>query len=162
ELTEVCGSPGTDTCMNITFPTSIRPVYLVNKPYTCLPGELVFKLDTLNQIYPFDYDDLIDSVIVSYGNGEQGVVYGNDSIHYTYTSAGLYTLHVTVISELGCVTDSSFTGIANVIPNPVADFTMSANPTTFFETVVKMQDKSSASVINCTWSSPGSVPNSST
>lgn len=161
ELTEVCGSPSTDTCMRITFPTSIRPVYRVNKPYTCLPGELVFYLDTLNMVN-YDYDDPIDSVLVTFGNGEEGVVYGNDSIHYTYTSAGIYTIGVTVISELGCVTDSSFAGIANVIANPVADFTMSANPTTIFETVIKMQDKSSPNVINWTWSSPGSVPNSST
>ncbi|MNJ86499.1 hypothetical protein D3C87_39980 [compost metagenome] len=162
ELTETCGSPSTDTCMRITFPTPIRPVYNVNKPYTCLPGELVFTLDTQNPTYPFDYDDPIDSVIVSFGNGEEGVVYGNDSIHYTYLSAGIYTIHVTVTSELGCVTDTAFAGIANVIANPVADFTMSSNPTTIFETVIKMQDKSSANVINWTWSSPGSIPISST
>lgn len=161
ELTEACGSPSTDSCMAITFPTPIKPVYVSNKPYSCLPGDLVFYLDTAAMVN-FDYDDPIDSVLVSFGNGDEGVVYGNDSIHYIYTAAGVYTMDVTVVSELGCVTDSSFVGIANIIANPVADFTMSANPTTIFETVVKMQDKSSPNVINWTWYSPGSDPNSST
>ncbi len=158
ELTEVCGSPSTDTCMQITFPTSLYPIYNANKPYTCLPGVLQFILDP-NSI---DNDDAIDSVIVHYGNGAEGIVYGNDTIRYTYTAAGIYTIDVTVISELGCITDTSYLGIANVIANPVADFTMSANPTTFFETVVKMQDKSSPNVVNWTWSSAGSDPNNST
>ncbi len=158
ELTEVCGSPSTDTCMMINFPTSLAPVYTANKPYSCLPGDLIFYLDP-NSI---DNDDPIDSVLVELGNGDESVVYGNDSIHYIYTAAGIYTIDVTVISELGCVTTASYPGIANVIANPVADFTMSANPTTFFETVVKMQDKSSPTVVNWTWSSPGSDPNNST
>ncbi|AEA42516.1 gliding motility-associated C-terminal domain-containing protein [Fluviicola taffensis] len=158
ELTEVCGSPSTDSCMVINFPTPIVPIYRANKPYSCLPGDLVFYLDTTN----LDQDDPIDSVIVHYGNGDMGVVYGNDSIHYIYTEAGLYTIDVTVTSDLGCVTTGTFQGIANVIANPVADFTFSANPTTIFETVVKMQDKSSPNVINWTWYSPGSTPNSST
>ncbi len=158
ELTEVCGSPSADTCMMINFPTPLAPVYYANKPYSCLPGDLTFYLDP-NSI---DNDDPIDSVMVTFGNGAEGIVYGNDSIHYVYTAAGIYTIDVVVTSELGCVTTASFPGIANVIANPVADFTMSANPTTFFETVIKMQDKSSPSVIKWTWDSPGSEPNNST
>lgn len=157
ELTEVCGSPSTDSCMMVNLPTPIVPLYHANKPYSCLPGDLVFFNDLNN-----DHDDEIDSVIVAFGNGDMGVVYGNDSVHYIYTEAGIYTIDVTVTSERGCVTTGTFPGIANVIANPVADFTMSANPTTIFETVVKMQDKSSPNVVNWTWSSPGSDPNNST
>lgn len=158
ELTEQCGSPSTDSCMMINFPTPIVPIYNPNKPYSCLPGDLVFYLDTTN----IDNDDPIDSVVVSFGNGDMGVVYGNDSIHYIYTAAGIYTMNVTVTSELGCVTTGTYPGIANIIANPVADFTMSANPTTIFETVVVMQDKSSPNVVNWTWYAPGSSPNHST
>ena len=158
ELTEACGSPSTDTCMMITFPTPLNPVYTPNKPYTCLPGVLEFYLDPAS----IDADDPIDSLLVEFGNGDEGVVYGNDTIRYTYTAAGIYTIDVTVISELGCMTTATYPGIANVIANPVADFTMSANPTTFFETVVKMQDKSSPSVVSWSWISNGSDPNTST
>ncbi|MNE29839.1 PKD domain protein [compost metagenome] len=140
----------------INFPTPILPDYRANKPYSCLPGDFIFYN------YSSYNEDQIDSVVVDFGNGETGTVYGSDSIHYVYTAAGIYTMTVTVTSNLGCITDSTFAGIANVIANPVADFTFSANPTTIFETVVKMQDKSSPNVVNWTWSSPGSDPNSST
>jgi gliding motility-associated-like protein len=158
ELTETCGSPKADSCLMINFPTPIIPNYISNLAYSCLPGEFIFSLDTTN----LDNDDPIDSVVVSYGNGDNGVVYGNNSIQYVYTAAGIYTIDVVVTSEKGCVTTATFPGIANVIANPVADFTMSANPTTIFETVVKMQDKSSPGVVSWTWSAPGADPNSST
>ncbi|WP_341902022.1 gliding motility-associated C-terminal domain-containing protein [Fluviicola taffensis] len=157
ELTEQCGSPSTDSCMIINFPTPIVPLYQANKPYSCLPGDLIF-LNALNN----DHDDEVDSVIVDFGNGDMGVFYGDSNIAYTYTEAGIYTISVVTTSVRGCVTTATFPGIANVIANPVADFSMSANPTTIFETVVKMQDKSSPGVVNWTWSSPGSTPNNST
>ncbi|WP_343631558.1 gliding motility-associated C-terminal domain-containing protein [Fluviicola sp.] len=155
ELTETCGSPSTDSCMTITFPPAIRPNYVSNVPYSCLPGEFVFLNNSDNK-------DQIDSVIVDFGNGDMGVFYGDSNITYTYTAAGIYTISVIATSTRGCITDSTFVGIANVIANPVADFTMSANPTTIFETVVKMQDKSSPGVVNWTWSAPGATPNNST
>ncbi|MDR0803321.1 gliding motility-associated C-terminal domain-containing protein [Fluviicola sp.] len=157
ELTEQCGSPSVDSCMMINFPTPIKPKFVSNIPYSCLPGEFVF----INQS-TFGPDDKIDSMIADFGNGDVMTFYGDTDLTYTYTSAGIYTLHVTVTSESGCVTDSTFFGIANVIANPVADFTMSANPTTIFETVVIMQDKSSPNVVSWTWYAPGSNPNHST
>lgn len=155
ELTETCGSPSTDSCMTINFPPEVRPNYVSNLAYSCLPGEFVFLNNSDNK-------DQIDSVFVDFGNGETGVFYGDSNITYTYTSAGIYTISVVATSIRGCVTDSTFVGIANVLANPVADFTMSANPTTIFETVVKMQDKSSPGVVSWTWTAIGSDPNSST
>ncbi len=154
ELTETCGSPSTDSCMTITFPPAIRPNYVSNLPYSCLPGEFVFFNNSDNK-------DQIDSVIVDFGNGETGVFYADSNITYTYTAPGIYTISVVATSTRGCITDSTFVGIANVIANPVADFTMSANPTTIFETVVKMQDKSSPGIVNWTWDAIGSTPNTS-
>jgi gliding motility-associated-like protein len=155
ELTETCGSPSTDSCMVINFPPAVKPNYISNLAYSCLPGSFVFLNNSDNK-------DQIDSVVVDFGNGETGVFYADSNITYTYTSAGIYTITVVATSVRGCVTDSTFVGIAHVIANPVADFNMSANPTTIFETVIKMQDKSSPGVINWTWSAVGSDPNSST
>ncbi|MDF3027152.1 MAG: hypothetical protein K0S23_1459 [Fluviicola sp.] len=155
ELTEQCGSPSTDSCMMINFPTAIVPNYVSNLPYSCLPGEFVFINQSNNSAE-------IDSVVVDFGNGDMGVFYGDSNLTYTYTTAGIYTISVVTTSIQGCVTTNTFPGIANVIANPVADFSMSANPTTIFETVVKMQDKSSPNVVNWEWTSIGSNPNSST
>ncbi len=155
ELTETCGSPSTDSCMTITFPEAIIPSYVSNLPYSCLPGEFIFINQSNNS-------DEIDSVVVDFGNGDMGIFYGDSNLTYTYTAAGIYTISVVTTSIQGCVTTNTFPGIATVIANPVADFTMSANPTTIFETVVKMQDKSSPGVVSWTWEAIGSNPNSST
>jgi gliding motility-associated-like protein len=155
ELTEQCGSPSTDSCMMINFPTAIVPSYVSNLPYSCLPGEFVFINQSNNSAE-------IDSVVVDFGNGDIGVFYGDSDLTYTYTAAGIYTISVVTTSVQGCITTNTFPGIANVIANPVADFSMSANPTTIFETVVKMQDKSSPNVVNWTWTSVGANPNNST
>lgn len=155
ELTEQCGSPSTDSCLTISFPVSIIPNYVADKPYSCLPGEFVFQNNSNN---PYE----IDSVVADFGNGDTRTFYGNSDLTYTYTSPGIYTITVVVTSIHGCITTNTFPGIANVIANPKADFTMSSNPTTIFETSVKMQDKSSPGVVNWTWYSPGATPNNST
>ena len=155
ELTETCGSPVADSCMTINFPTAIVPSYISNLPYSCLPGDFIF----LNQS---NNSGEIDSVVVDFGDGNTGIFYGDSNLTHTYTSAGIYTVSVVTTSIQGCITTNTFPGIATVIANPEADFTMSANPTTIFETVVKMQDKSSPGVVNWTWSAPGSNPNNST
>lgn len=155
ELSEVCGSPATDSCMTITFPDPIVPLFNVNKPYTCLPGELVFENVS-------NFEDQIDSMIVDFGNLTTQVFYGNTDITYTYTEHGLYTLHVTAISDRGCTTTGTFPGIANVLPNPIANFNMTANPTTIFETRIGMLDNSSSDVVDWQWSAIGAEPNQST
>lgn len=155
EFTEQCGSPKADSCLAITFPPKIEPNYVSNLAYSCLPGEFIFYNNSVN-------GDQIDSVWVDFGNGDTRAFYGNTDLTYTYTSAGIYTISVIATSIQGCITSDSFPGIATVIANPVADFNMSANPTTIFETVVKMQDKSSPGVVNWTWSAPGATPNTST
>ncbi|MGV3609490.1 MAG: gliding motility-associated C-terminal domain-containing protein [Fluviicola sp.] len=154
ELTETCGSPSTDSCMTINFPIAIVPNYVSNLPYSCLPGDFIFINQSNNS-------GEIDSVAVDFGDGNSGVFYGDSNLVHRYTSAGIYTVSVVTTSIQGCVTTNTFPGIANVIANPVADFTMSANPTTIFETVVKMQDKSSPGVVDWTWNATGSNPNNS-
>jgi gliding motility-associated-like protein len=155
ELTETCGSPGTDSCMTINFPEAIIPNYVSNLPYSCLPGDFIFINQSNNSAE-------IDSVVVDFGDGNTGIFYGDSNLVHRYTSAGIYTVSVVTTSIQGCVTTNTFPGIATVIANPVADFTMSANPTTIFETVVKMQDKSSPGVVNWSWTAVGSTPNTST
>jgi gliding motility-associated-like protein len=155
ELTEQCGSPSTDSCMIIKFPVPIVPLYLANKNYSCLPGDFIFINNSSNK-------SEIDSVIVDFGNRDTRIFYGDSNLTYTYTQAGIYTINVITTSIQGCITTATFPGIANVIANPVADFTMSANPTTIFETAIKMQDKSSPGVVNWNWYSAGATPNSST
>ena len=149
ELTEVCGSPKTDSCMRVNFPPAIVPQYVSNLPYSCLPGAFTFFNQSQNA-------NLIDSVIVDFGNNKTGVFHGNADISYTYTKPGIYTMTVTAISERGCVTTNTFPGIANVLANPIADFNFTANPTSIFETTIGIKDNSTSDVTNWQWYAPGS------
>lgn len=154
-MSEACGSPTTNDCMVITFPTPVSSNFIPNKPYSCIPGDYVFFNNSTEK-------SQIDTMFVIYGDGTQEVVIGGVDLAHVYANPGIYDINITYISTLGCTTTGSHPAIANVIPNPVADFTMSANPTTFFETVIGMQDFSSGNVDTWVWYSPLSTPTNST
>ena len=41
-LSEACGSPTTNDCMNIVFPTAIVPTFVPDKTWSCEPGLFTF------------------------------------------------------------------------------------------------------------------------
>ena len=154
-LSEQCGSPTTDSCMMITFPTPIVPSFVPDRTTSCQPGTFVFTnvSNNLNEI---------DSVEISFGDGEFGTVQDANAATHTYLDPGFYDMNVTVTSVFGCVYTGSFPQIVEVIAIPTAEFTMSANPTTIFETVIKMQDNSTPGVVNWQWTAQGASPMTST
>lgn len=154
-LSEVCGSPTTDTCMVAVFPTPIVPSYFPDRTWSCEPGTFEFTNNSVNL-------NEIQSVLIEYGDGNEEIILGTDSMIHTYINPGKYDITATVTSVYGCIYVDSMPDIVEVIQIPTAEFTMSANPTTIFETTVKMQDNSSPTVVNWQWSSPGSVPSQST
>jgi len=154
-LSEACGSPVTDSCMMITFPTAIDPEFVADKISACQPGEFLFTNTSNN---PTE----IESVFFEFGDGQDALLTGAEDTSHVYVNAQSYTVKATVTSIHGCVTTAEFPGIVTVIAKPTADFNFSSNPTTIFETMVVMQDKSSAGVNSWQWSSPGSTPAAST
>ena len=153
-LTEACGSPSTDSCMTITFPTPVDPMFVPNVPVQCVPGNFTFMNASTNA-------GDISTVFIEFGDGKSETVNGNSDVNHTYDYSGVYEMTATVTSVHGCVTVGVFPGIVTVVDNPIADFNFSSNPTTIFETTVKMQDKSSADVVSWSWLSPGSTPTAS-
>ncbi|MES2555570.1 MAG: gliding motility-associated C-terminal domain-containing protein [Bacteroidota bacterium] len=154
-LSEACGSPTTNDCMNIVFPTAIVPMFVPDKTWSCEPGLFTFTNTSNNP-------NEIQSVLFEFGDGNEEILVGAAGVTHEYNIPNPYDVDVTVTSIYGCVYTGHFEDIVSVIANPIADFNMSANPTTIFETTVTMQDKSSAGVVSWQWSSPGSVPSTST
>jgi gliding motility-associated-like protein len=154
-LSEACGSPTTDSCMTLNFPTPIVPSFISDKPSSCVPGIFTYT-NTSNNLGE------IASVLLEYGDQSDELIAGSASATHEYVDAGVYTLTATVTSIYDCVYSGSFPSIVTVIDNPVAEFNMSANPTTIFETTVGMQDKSSGGAVAWQWISPGSIPSAST
>lgn len=153
-LSEACGSPTTDSCLTIIFPTEIIPSFIADKPSSCQPGEFVFTNTSNNQ-------GEIATVLLEFGDGEEATLIGSQDTSHIYNNPQGYDVRATVTSTYGCVTTALFPGIVTVIANPVADFNFSSNPTTMFETTVTMQDKSSAGVVSWQWESPYSTPTAS-
>lgn len=154
-MSEACGSPTTDSCMTIVFPTAIVPTYVPDISWSCEPGKFAFTNTSNNQ-------NEIASVLFEFGDGNDELLIGAAGVQHDYANPGIYDVDVTVTSIYGCVYTGHLDDIVEVIANPIADFNMSANPTTIFETTVVMQDKSTAGVSSWEWYSPGSTPSSST
>ncbi len=154
ELSEACGSPTTDSCLTITFPTPIYPSITPNKTEDCIPGYFEFTNSSSN---PSE----IATAYFEFSDGSYYLEQGADSTSNTFELPNQYSVTMTITSIYGCVYVDSFINFINVKPLPEADFTFSSNPTTFFETTVQMQDRSSADAIQWQWSSPGSTPTDS-
>lgn len=151
-LSETCGSPTTDTCSVITFPTDINPLIVPNEIENC-DGDFYFTnmSNNLNEV---------ESIYYEFSNGESYLDY-DDTLNVSFDTPNQYSANVTITSVYGCVYTGSFNNIVTYNPEPVADFTFSNNPVTFFETSVLLSDRSSADVIGWSWYSPYSYPTTS-
>jgi len=150
-LSEACGSPVHDSCTVIYFPTPIDPSITPNKTEDCIPGFFEFANTSTN-------GGEIATTYFEFSDGSAYLEIGADSTSNLFTIPNLYSANMTVTSIFGCVYTASFIDLIEVKPLPVADFTFSSNPATFFETSIQLQDRSSVDVISWEWFSPGSSP----
>lgn len=149
-LTEQCGSPSTQECITITFPIDINPNVVPDKPRDCVPGEFTFTNTSTNsgEILTTQY---------AFSNGAVYNVVGSEDLTATFPSVGLYDVQMTVTSNYGCIYSTFIGGIVEVTPLPVADFTISKNPATWFETNIQTSDISTGNISIWDWQSPGAV-----
>lgn len=155
KLTEQCGSPQKDSCMVISFPTELIPAIVPDRYSDCQPATFVFSNNTNN---PSE----IATTYLVYGNGMDTLLNGNASSSSTFVDPQTYTLDATVVSIYGCVYTKTFPAIVEAIEIPTANFGVSPNPTTFFETTVSAVDNSSSSVTSWQWIVPDATPAFST
>jgi gliding motility-associated-like protein len=150
-MSEACGSPTTQECNLIYFPTPIVPIAVPNKPEDCIPADFIFTNDSEN-------GGEIATTLWEFSDGSTFLNNGQDPVSIVFDVPNYYSLNLTATSIYGCVYTNSYQNIVEALPLPVADFTFSANPATVFETVIHMQDRSSFDVIQWEWFSPGSTP----
>ena len=151
-LSEQCGSPTTDSCMLVYFPTPIVPEMTPNITEMCTPGTFTFTNTSEN-------GQEIATMLAEFSEGSSYTLNGLDGVTVTFEAPMFYSLDMTVTSIYGCVYTGTHENVVEVKPMPTADFTFSANPATIFETSVMMQDRSSFDVVEWEWFSPGSTPN---
>jgi gliding motility-associated-like protein len=155
QLSENCGSPVADTCINITFPTPINPKIEPDKQISCIPAEFTF-------INTSDNAGEIDSVFYHFSDQNTFLVQGSKSFTNTFFESGYYSCQINTISVYGCIYSETIQNLIEVKPLPSAQFTITDNPSYFTETTVGMIDQSTGGASNWYWESPGSSPIMST
>ncbi len=134
-LSEVCGSPTDTDSLLITFPTPIVPMTIPLPATACAPDTFLFVNTSVNGVD-------IASTVYDFSNGVTQIIPGLDTVSQDFQIAGVYDVMMTVTSNYGCIYTNSFPSIVTAYQAPTAKFSMTANPTTIFETKVGMIDKS--------------------
>jgi gliding motility-associated-like protein len=134
--------------MTITFPTPIVPSISPNYPILCMPGNFTFSNTSSNA-------GEIASTSYSFSNGDFVTVPGMQSFSNTFATPGFYSVNLTATSIYGCVYSNSIQDIVEVTPLPTADFVLSRNPVTWFETTVQTNDNSQGNIVDWQWTCSG-------
>lgn len=82
---------------------------------------------------------------------------GDEDIQLTLPNPGVYDLNVNIISNYGCLYLGEFNNIVEVTPLPTANFNISQNPVTWFETEIQTSETSIGNVVDYDWISPGAT-----
>jgi|TARA_R110000737_G_C14624685_1_gene494464 gliding motility-associated-like protein len=135
-LSEQCGSPTTSASLTIIFPTPIQPLAIPDPIQACAPD--TFKFMNNNSVNSSE----IATTFYEFSNGTSQLINGLDTASQWFQIANDYDVNMTVTSIYGCVYNNFFPSIITAWQKPKAQFGISTNPTTIFETRVKMSDKS--------------------
>lgn len=149
-LSEQCGSPTTQDCLIITFPTEIIPDVIPDKSRDCIPGEFTFT-NTSTNIGEVAFTQY------AFSNGDVYNVVGSENLTATFPNVGIYDVQMSVTSNYGCVYVVNKPEIVEVTAVPIADFTVSKNPATWFETTIQTSDISDGNIVDWNWTSLGAV-----
>lgn len=152
ELSELCGSPIATQCINVSYPNDLIPVLTPDQTRACQPAVFTYTNDT-------PYPNEILTTYITFGNGKDTLVQGAGQSSSTYLLAQYYSVSATVTSIYGCTYTANFPALVEATMIPTAGFNMSANPTTIFETEVRMQDKSLPNnIVQWNWLAPDASP----
>ncbi len=156
-LSEQCGSPEAYDTVKIYFPTPIIPSAVPDMMEKCVPDTFYFTNTSSN---PTE----IETTFWEFGDNitHNEIATGTNPVQHYYDATGFFDIILTTTSIYGCVYTDTMKNLIEVLPSPIADYNFSKNPTTIFETAIKMQDKSSYDVVSWNWDSPHSVPSTST
>jgi gliding motility-associated-like protein len=137
-----------DSTIYIDSPTVILPSLITDFTRLCIPGEFTFT----NTSTPIAN---VVSSYITFGDGFDTTVLSN-VVSHTYPNVGQWNVSLTVTSDYGCQYTQTYTNFIETSPLPTAQFNVTPNPTTMFETTVVVQDFSINNIVNWNWVAPGS------
>jgi gliding motility-associated-like protein len=139
ELTDDCGSPS----VTDTIRVSVNP----------LPDVEWSVRDTLEGCAPYSNlltNETPNAQSVSWKIGDE-ITASGFTAEIIDLPAGEYDITMEVTSTDGCVNTKTSSSYFNVIQNPIAEFSMTPNPTTIFNTMIQFQDQSTDDVVEWDW-----------
>jgi gliding motility-associated-like protein len=137
-----------DSTIYIDSPTVILPSLTTDFTRLCIPGEFTFT----NTSTPVAN---VVSSYITFGDGLDTTILSN-VVSHTYPNVGQWNVSLTVTSDYGCQYTQTYTNFVETSPLPTAQFNVTPNPTTMFETTVVVQDFSINNIVNWDWVAPGS------
>ena len=137
-----------DSTIYIDSPTVILPSLTTDFTRLCIPGEFTFT----NTSTPVAN---VVSSYITFGDGLDTTILSN-VVSHTYPNVGQWNVSLTVTSDYGCQYTQTYTNFVETSPLPTAQFIVTPNPTTMFETTVVVQDFSINNIVNWDWVAPGS------
>lgn len=135
----------------LTYPTPIIPSLTTTDTVDCIPGNFIFvntSSPTTNVVSNF----------IMFGDNTDTTILFTDNITHIYDSVGVWDITMSVTSDYGCVYTQTFDDIVETRPLPTAQFNITPNPTTFFETTVLVQDQSYSNIVDWYWYAPNGSP----
>ena len=140
-LTDGCSTPVMDTVI-----IYVKPLPVVE-----------FEPDTFSlcerplQAFTF-YNTSPGSVTNTFWTFGDGMIGTGDTVSHTYSSPGTYDISLTVTSTItGCSNSLTKLSYVQVFANPIADFSMSPNPTTMLDPTINFLDNSYTNITNWDW-----------
>jgi gliding motility-associated-like protein len=138
-----------DSTIYIDSPTVVLPSLLSDFTRLCIPGEFTFT----NTSTPVAN---VASSYITFGDGLDTTVLGTNGFSHTYPNVGQWDITIEVTSDYGCQYTQTYTDFIETSPLPIAQFIVTPNPTTMFETSVMVQDFSLYNIVSWDWVAPGS------
>jgi gliding motility-associated-like protein len=133
-------SPNDTDYVDITFFPIPDPSFTPDSTFGCAPIKVTFIRK-----------DTIPSSTCLWDLGDGTIVTGCDSVPHTYSTPGTYYITLTIVSTDGCKSITTPPGQVVVNPNPIADFTMSPNPTDIQNLLISFTDLSQGNINQWNW-----------
>jgi gliding motility-associated-like protein len=153
-LTEACGSTPDTACMIVSNPDPIVPIFTPDVTSGCFPVPVNFTNNSTG--------GTVAQMVVDYGDGQTETLFGMAGSSHVYQDPGVYTVTLTVTSDVGCVYTATYTNLITVFNKPNAYFDILPNPVSMFHPDVQLLDGSSSDVVAWDWVVDGGTPATST
>jgi len=142
-MSENCPSPTVQQCMNIAVPQPAFPAMAANIVSACAPVDITFTNLTT---YP-----AISTTLWEFSDGGSILLNGDASATHSFSEGGLYSVTMTVTTDVGCVFDTTYVDYIQTYDFPHALFSYSPNPANIYETEVSFTDFSTPNIVDWYW-----------